>query len=63
MFYLINPNSSPIVVFNTVVGVLLTVFFLYQGYYTWVGYRRGEVVLPDAQRLHRYAFFVAAHNE
>ncbi|MCH4054034.1 MAG: glycosyltransferase family 2 protein [Atopobiaceae bacterium] len=63
MFYLVNPNSSPIVVFNTVVGVLLTVFFLYQGYYTWVGYRRGEVVLPDAQRLHRYAFFVAAHNE
>jgi 1,2-diacylglycerol 3-beta-glucosyltransferase len=58
-----NPNNSPIVVFNNVVGVLLTILYVYQAYYLWVGYSRGVVSLPEAKRLHRYAFFVAAHNE
>lgn len=63
MFFLYNPDNSPIVVFNNVLGFVLTFFFIYQAYYTWVGYFRGEVALPEAKHLHRYAFFIAAHNE
>ena len=53
----------PIVIFNGVVGVLFAVCFLYQAVYFFVGAFHGEVELPQAKKLHRYAFFIAAHNE
>ena len=56
-------GSSPIVLFNTVIGGLLTLFFLYQAVYVVVSYRGGEVSLPPARRRHTYAFLIAAHNE
>ena len=56
-------NITPIVAFNFILGALFTVCFLYQGVFFLVGILRGEVRLPPAKRRHRYAFFVAAHNE
>ena len=56
-------NITPIVAFNFILGVLFTVCFLYQGVFFLVGILRGEVRLPPAKRRHRYAFFIAAHNE
>lgn len=54
---------APIVVFNFVIGVLFTVCFLYQVIYMLVGLFHGEVKVPKAAMQHRYAFFIAAHNE
>lgn len=54
---------APIVVFNFVIGVLFTVCFLYQVIYMLVGLFHGEVKVPKAAKQHRYAFFIAAHNE
>ena len=54
---------TPIVFFNTLVGVLFTLCFLYQGVFFLVGLVRGQIKIPPARRLHRYAFFIAAHNE
>lgn len=54
---------TPIVAFNTIVGVLFTICFLYQVVFFFIGLVRGEVSLPRAKRQHRYAFFIAAHNE
>ncbi|WP_415962143.1 glycosyltransferase family 2 protein [Collinsella tanakaei] len=54
---------APIVVFNFVIGVLFTVCFLYQVIYMLVGLFHGEVKVPKATKQHRYAFFIAAHNE
>lgn len=56
-------NITPIVAFNFILGALFTVCFLYQGIFFLVGILRGEVRLPPAKRRHRYAFFIAAHNE
>lgn len=56
-------NITPIVAFNFILGALFTVCFLYQGVFFLVGILRGEVRLPSAKRRHRYAFFIAAHNE
>ncbi len=56
-------NITPIVAFNFILGALFTVCFLYQGVFFLVGILRGEVRLPPAKRRHRYAFFIAAHNE
>lgn len=56
-------NITPIVAFNFILGSLFTVCFLYQGVFFLVGILRGEVRLPPAKRRHRYAFFIAAHNE
>ena len=54
---------APIVVFNFVIGVLFTVCFLYQVIYMLVGLFHGEVKVAKATKQHRYAFFIAAHNE
>lgn len=54
---------APIVVFNFVIGVLFTVCFLYQVIYMLVGLFHGEVKVSKAAKQHRYAFFIAAHNE
>lgn len=56
-------SLAPIVVFNFVIGVLFTVCFLYQVIYMLVGLFHGEVKVPKAAKQHRYAFFIAAHNE
>lgn len=56
-------NITPIVAFNFILGALFTVCFLYQGVFFLVGILRGEVRLSPAKRRHRYAFFIAAHNE
>ena len=54
---------APIVVFNVVLGNLFAICFLYQVFFFLVGLFRGEVKLPRAKKQHRYAFFIAAHNE
>ena len=53
----------PIVSFNFIIGTLFALCFLYQVVFFFVGLIRGEVKLPPAKKLHRYAFFIAAHNE
>lgn len=56
-------GTTPITVFNNLVGALFTLAYLYQVFYTiWVMIR-GEVKLPVAKRSHSYAFVIAAHNE
>ena len=53
----------PIVSFNFILGTLFGVCFLYQVVFFFVGLIHGEVKLPHAKKQHRYAFFIAAHNE
>ena len=60
-FFLDNP--TPIVVFNFIVMALFTICFFYQVVFFVVGALHGEVKLPRAKKRHRYAFFIAAHNE
>ena len=54
---------TPIVAFNTIVGVVFTLCFLYQVVYFFVGLFHGEVKIVPAKKQHSYAFFIAAHNE
>ena len=54
---------TPIVAFNTIVGVVFGLCFLYQVVFFFVGFLRGEVKIPQAKKQHSYAFFIAAHNE
>jgi cellulose synthase/poly-beta-1,6-N-acetylglucosamine synthase-like glycosyltransferase len=54
---------TPIVIFNIIVWAFFTFAFFYQFVYIIVVWRRGTVKLPEAKRQHRYAFFIAAHNE
>lgn len=56
-------TNTPIVIFNQIVVTLLTFCFLYQVVFFVIGALRGEVAPPKAKKLHRYAFFIAAHNE
>lgn len=54
---------TPIVLFNTLVGLAFSVCFLYQVVFFIVGLIRGQVKISQAKTQHRYAFFIAAHNE
>ena len=54
---------TPIVAFNTIVGVVFALCFLYQVVYFFVGLFHGEVKIDPAKKQHSYAFFIAAHNE
>ena len=54
---------TPIVAFNSIVGFLFTWCFLYQVVFFFIGLLRGQVKIPAAKKQHRYAFFIAAHNE
>jgi len=54
---------APIEIFNTAIAVLFTICFFYQGVFFLVGLIKNEVAFPPARRQHRYAFFIAAHNE
>lgn len=54
---------APIVIFNTIVGLVFSVCFLYQVVFFFIGLIRGQVKIPPAKKQHTYAFFIAAHNE
>ncbi|MEF2856243.1 MAG: glycosyltransferase family 2 protein [Collinsella intestinalis] len=54
---------TPIVIFNTIVGLVFSVCFLYQVVFFFIGLIRGQVKIPPAKKKHAYAFFIAAHNE
>ncbi len=54
---------TPIVVFNLIIGNLFALCFAYQFIYMLVGFFRKPVRPVPAKRQHRYAFFIAAHNE
>lgn len=54
---------TPIVIFNTIVGLVFSVCFLYQVVFFLIGLIRGQVKIPPAKKQHTYAFFIAAHNE
>jgi len=54
---------TPIVIFNTIVGLVFSVCFLYQVVFFFIGLIRGQVKNPPAKKQHTYAFFIAAHNE
>ena len=54
---------TPIVVFNFIIWCFFTFAYFYQFVYILVTWKRGEVKLPKAKKNHRYAFFIAAHNE
>ncbi len=54
---------TPIVIFNSILGLVFGICFLYQVVFFFIGLFKGEVKLPKAKKLHKYAFFIAAHNE
>lgn len=54
---------TPIVIFNTIVGLVFSVCFLYQVVFFFIGLIRGQAKIPPAKKQHTYAFFIAAHNE
>ncbi|QWT17096.1 glycosyltransferase [Collinsella sp. zg1085] len=54
---------APIEYFNVLIAILFTVSYVYQVVFFIIGAIQGQVQLPAASRLHRYAFFIAAHNE
>lgn len=54
---------TPIVIFNTIVGLVFSICFLYQVVFFFIGLIRGQVKIPPAKKQHTYAFFIAAHNE
>lgn len=54
---------TPIVIFNTIVGLVFSVCFLYQVVFFFIGLIRGQVKIPPTKKQHTYAFFIAAHNE
>ncbi|OUO35527.1 glycosyltransferase family 2 protein [Olsenella sp. An290] len=54
---------TPIVIFNLVIWLFFTLAYFYQIVYILRVMMRGTVRLPEAKKQHRYAFFIAAHNE
>lgn len=54
---------TPIVVFNFIIALFFTFAYFYQFIYVLVAARRGTVKIKEAKTNHRYAFFIAAHNE
>ena len=56
-------EATPIVKFNMLVVGFFTVFFAYQAVFFVIGALKGEYRYPKARQNHRYAFFIAAHNE
>lgn len=54
---------TPIVIFNIVIWLFFTLAYFYQAVYIVRVLMRGTVRLPKAKKQHRYAFFIAAHNE
>ena len=56
-------GASPIVAFNNLVGLLFSIAYFYQMVYIVISLVRGNIRLPKAKVRHRYAYFIAAHNE
>ena len=56
-------GTPPIVLFNNLIGTLFAVAYFYQVVFIIISLLRGEVHLPKAKKRHRYAYFIAAHNE
>ncbi len=56
-------GASPIVAFNNLVGTLFGIAYFYQMVYILISLVRGNIQLPKAKVRHRYAYFIAAHNE
>ena len=54
---------TPVQIFNTAIAILFMLCFAYQTFFYLLGLVRGQVKIPPAKKLHRYAFFIAAHNE
>ena len=54
---------TPVVILNLIMSVFFTVAYLYQVVYMVIVFCRGMVKLPEAKKLHNYAFVIAAHNE
>ncbi len=54
---------TPIVTFNLVIFLFYTLAYLYQIVYIIIAIARGNVKLPKAKKKHRFAYFIAAHNE
>lgn len=54
---------TPIVIFNLIIWLFFTLAYFYQIVYIVRVLMRGTVHLPAAKKQHRYAFFIAAHNE
>ena len=63
LFQFTQTGLTPIVLFNLILMIFFSLAFFYQIVFLLVGLRRGEVRLPEAKRLHRFAFMIAAHNE
>lgn len=53
----------PVVVFNNLVGMLFFIAYFYQMVFMVISLVMGQVRLPKAKVKHRYAYFIAAHNE
>ena len=58
-----QPEIAPISVLNIIIMVLFSLCFLYQAVFCIVGLLSNKNTLPPAKKLHRYAYFIAAHNE
>lgn len=54
---------TPIVIFNMIIWLFFTLAYFYQIVYILRVMFKGTVVLPQAKKQHKYAFFIAAHNE
>ena len=54
---------TPIVIFNLIIWLFFTLAYFYQIVYILRVIARGTVHLPKAKKQHRFAFFIAAHNE
>ena len=54
---------TTIVFFNFLIWVFFTFAYLYQAVFMIRALVQGTVRLPEAKRLHSYAFVIAAHNE
>lgn len=54
---------TPIVFFNALMFCFYTFAYLYQFLFLIRVLIKGDVKLPPAKKQHKYAFFIAAHNE
>ena len=60
----LNPLATPpVVTFNSIIGALFAIAYFYQLVFILISLVRGNVKLPKAKVKHRYAYFIAAHNE
>lgn len=56
-------QTTPIVLFNQIIGTLFFLCFFYQMVFAVAGIFKKPPAFPKAKKQHAYAFFIAAHNE